>query len=174
MKDPLSLANRKRIYEFIVGRPGTHVREIERELDLQTGVLTFHLEKLEKGELVRSEDDGYRLRYYPAKNYILKNRKTLALLRQEQPKKIVQLVLTLGNLSFQQLNAELGVSKSTLSHHLKKLTGEKLLVAEKVEREVYYRAIDPDQLVNIIILMDRGSENDVEERFADIWKSLRP
>jgi predicted transcriptional regulator len=174
MDDPLNLASRKRIFDFISSRPGTHVREMERDLDMPPGLLTYHLDVLRKENLVSSEDDGYRLRYFPACGFIQKNRRTVSLLRQIQLRKIVLLVLAQGRPSFQSIQAELGLSKSTISHHIKKLLANEIIKAERVEREVFYTAIDPELLINALVMIDGGLEAGVEDRFAKIWMEIRP
>jgi predicted transcriptional regulator len=174
MDDPLSLTSRKRIYEFITSRPGTFIREMEKELDMQPGLLAYHLDKLKKGGLVRSEDDGYRTRYFPAEGFLLKDRKTVGLLRQIQLRKIMLLVLEREMVCFQDLQVAIGVSKSTLSHHLKKLTRGEVLVAKKVDRETFYHATDPDFIIVLLIKLDDDKTMDAEDRFAEIWRNLRP
>jgi predicted transcriptional regulator len=174
MDDPLNLASRKRIFDFISSRPGTHVREMERDLDMPPGLLTYHLDVLRKENLVSSEDDGYRLRYFPARGFVQKNRRTVSLMRQKQLRKIVLLVLSHGKASFQTIQAELELSKSTISHHIKKLVANEVLKAEKIEREVFYTAIDPELLINALVMIDGGSDAGVEDRFAQIWIEIRP
>jgi predicted transcriptional regulator len=174
MDDPLSLESRNRIFEFISKRPGTHVREMERDLAMPPGNLSYHLDVLSKENLIRSEDDGYRLRYFPARGFIQKNRQILSLLRQEQLRKILLIVLSHGKPSFHTIQVEMGLSKSTISYHIKKLVNNNALKVEKAGREFLYMAIDPEFLRNSLVMIDGGSDSRFEDRFTRIWKEIRP
>ena len=56
---------RKRIYEFIAEHPGKHYRAILSDLRLSMGVLTYHLNTLERGAMITSSQDGVYRRFYP-------------------------------------------------------------------------------------------------------------
>lgn len=49
----LKNAQRKRILEHIKDNPGKHYRAILKDLDLPMGVLTYHLNRLEKGNFIK-------------------------------------------------------------------------------------------------------------------------
>ena len=55
---------RKNLYEYINDYPGSHLREIARELDLKPSNAAWHLRKLEQTNLVRSRDIGGKKVYY--------------------------------------------------------------------------------------------------------------
>ena len=55
---------RKNLYEYIDSRPGSHLREIARELDLKPSNAAWHLRKLEQTNLVRSREIGGKKVYY--------------------------------------------------------------------------------------------------------------
>ncbi|MFO7677231.1 MAG: winged helix-turn-helix transcriptional regulator [Thermoplasmatota archaeon] len=55
---------RKHLYEYIDGYPGSHLREIARELDLKPSNAAWHLRKLEQTNLVRSRLIGGKKVYY--------------------------------------------------------------------------------------------------------------
>ncbi len=50
---------RKNLYNYIDEYPGSHLREIARELDLKPSNASWHLRKLEQTNLVRSILDKY-------------------------------------------------------------------------------------------------------------------
>ncbi len=147
---------------------------MERDLGMPPGLLTYHLDVLKKENLVSSEDDGYRLRYYPSSGFIHRNRWIVSLLRQEQLRKLVLLVLDLGKPSFKTLQNEMGISKSTLSHHVNRLVDKGVLNVERIEREAFYTAADPELLINALVVINGGVDSRVEDRFAAIWKEIRP
>ena len=55
---------RKSLYEYIDEYPGSHLREIARELDLKPSNAAWHLRKLEQTNLVRSRNIGGKRVYY--------------------------------------------------------------------------------------------------------------
>jgi predicted transcriptional regulator len=55
---------RKNLYNFIDEYPGSHLREIARELDLKPSNAAWHLRKLEQTNLVRSRVIGGKKVYY--------------------------------------------------------------------------------------------------------------
>jgi DNA-binding transcriptional ArsR family regulator len=56
--------NRKNIFELVKANPGIHFKKILRELDFQPGALSYHLNVLEKGEYIKSIQDGNYRRFY--------------------------------------------------------------------------------------------------------------
>lgn len=50
---------RKRAYECIARHPGTHLRQIQRELNISLGTLRHHLESLEDDGLLDSRKECY-------------------------------------------------------------------------------------------------------------------
>ena len=172
MDEALNLENRRRIYELIAANPGTHVREIERELDMQPGLLSYHLDYLEKRKLIRSEDDGHRKMYFLMDSFIEKDRRTLGALRQESPRKILMHLLVHGPTSFQALQMEMGFAKSTLSYHLKRLRGIRVIDVTKMEKEMVYRVEDADRVADLLIGIQESLSSDAVDRFADIWNKL--
>ncbi len=55
---------RKNLYTYIEEYPGSHLREIARELDLKPSNAAWHLRKLEQTNLVRSRNIGGKKVYY--------------------------------------------------------------------------------------------------------------
>ena len=55
---------RKSLYKYIDDYPGSHLREIARELDLKPSNAAWHLRKLEQTNLVRSRTIGGKRVYY--------------------------------------------------------------------------------------------------------------
>ena len=170
---PLDLENRRKIFDIIAGRPGTYLREMERELGMAIGLLSYHLDQLEKKGLVRSEDDGYRKRYFPVEGFRLRDRRYTTFLRQKAARNIILLLLDRKEMRFQGIQREIGVSKSTLSYHLKRLVDGGVVGERKVEREKHYTLSEPEAVVDAFLMLRGSMEGDAVDRFTEIWKSLR-
>jgi len=69
-EDVIGHGVRGRIYQIIVSNPGIHFRAIQREYrkdnysQLHTGGLCYHIDVLEYNGLIKSNNDGYKKRFY--------------------------------------------------------------------------------------------------------------
>ncbi|MCK5561421.1 MAG: winged helix-turn-helix transcriptional regulator, partial [Thermoplasmata archaeon] len=133
----LKNAIRKVIFEFIKENPGKHYRAILNDLDLPMGVLSYHLDRLEKGQYIKSIQDGGFRRYY------IKGSDTE---NQFYISNIQELILTVikENLGISQSRiAELmGVSKKVINYHVNILDKGGLITVEKHGRESACYTID--------------------------------
>ncbi|MEM0448775.1 MAG: helix-turn-helix domain-containing protein [Methanomassiliicoccales archaeon] len=172
MDEVLNLENRRRIYQYIKSHPGTYLREMERELGMETGVLSYHLRYMEKRNVIRVEDDGYWKRYFPSDRFHIRDRRTISVLMQPTPRRIVMYLLIHGKSSYNQILQEIGCAKSTLSYHLKRMVNRGILSLEKRDRESWYDIRDADATADLIIAMREGLKCDVVDRFTQIWEEL--
>ena len=69
---------RMNLYNFIDEYPGSHLREIARELDLKPSNAAWHLRKLEQTNLVRSRVIGGKKVYYLVEGGIDARREAIA------------------------------------------------------------------------------------------------
>jgi len=86
---------RKNLYEYIDEYPGSHLREIARELDLKPSNAAWHLRKLEQTNLVRSRAIGGKKVYYLVEGGIEVKQRAVAesILRNKNARGIMQYVL---------------------------------------------------------------------------------
>ncbi|HUL39283.1 MAG TPA: hypothetical protein VLU38_03240 [Methanomassiliicoccales archaeon] len=172
MDEALNLENRRKIYRYVSKHPGAYLREMERELGLQTGVLSYHLDYMERRQILRAQDDGYRKRYFAADRFHLRDRKTISVLMQPAPRKILIFILINGPSTFNQLLKEMSCAKSTLSYHLGRMVHREILTAEKREKESWYSIKDPDATADLLIALRESLECDSVDRFVQIWENL--
>jgi predicted transcriptional regulator len=118
MEKALELESRKTILELIRSRPGTYLREIERELGMGIGMLTYNLKVLVDAGMIRTEKEGNHLRYFVSNDFMPQNRKMLSYLRNRSSRMILIHALDLARLpvTAEQLT---GLSPSTVNFHLK-------------------------------------------------------
>jgi len=173
MSGGLELESRRRIYDFLMANPGVHLRRIGTALGMSTGMLSYHLGYLERNGMLKAEEDGHRKRYFIARAFVEAQRRILAVLRQDVPRKIVLQLLTYGDRTFADLQVSVGVSKSTLSYHLQKLMARDLLVRSKRERESVFAIKDLDEVRKLLLANRSSFHDDAVDRFADLWSSLR-
>lgn len=169
----LELESRRRIFDYIASHPGVHLRKMERDLSLSTGMLSYHLDVLERRGVLRSEVQENRRCYFPAKAFRQDQRRALALLRQRVPRRILLELLLNGPRTFAELQAQAGVSPSTLSYHLKKLSVASLVLRGRRERESVLEVKDRELVADLLVTAGASLEDDAVERFVDLWSKLR-
>lgn len=172
MDEALNLENRRRIYQYVSKHPGTYLREMERELGLQVGVLSYHLDYMEKRQILKVQHDGYFKRYFPADRFHLRDRKTISVLMQPAPRRILIHILIHGPSTFNQLLQEMKCAKSTLSYHLGRMVHREILAVEKRDKESWYTIKDANATADLLIAMRESLECDVVDQFVQIWEEL--
>jgi predicted transcriptional regulator len=130
--------HRRTIYNFVKENPGLHMRELQRQLSIPLSTLEYHLDYLEKTDILSQEDDRRYCRYFSDEHS--KEEKTLlSALRQKRLREIILLVLSEGHICFKDLIKEVTIAASTLSHYLKLLTERDILIKDRLGTETCYR-----------------------------------
>ena len=170
--DPLALTRRRRIFEHISEHPGTYLREMERELGLSVGDLQYHLQQLERSELISAYDDGKRKGYFVNQDVQFIDRAMLAVLKLRTPRKIVMFLLLNPNSTFREILAEFTFTKGALSFHLKRLMKAGMLEKSKRERENIYNIIDRERVSQMLITYSSGIMDEALDSFIDVWTKI--
>ena len=121
---------RKNLYGYINDYPGSHLREIARELNLKPSNAAWHLRKLEQTNLVRSRNIGGKRVYYLVEGGIEARREAVAesILKNRNAQKIM---CYLTNNPGKHL---LEIAKALdLNHHTVKWHIEKMYMAELID-----------------------------------------
>jgi len=117
----LELEIRDKIYNFLQDYPGLHVREISRKLDIPFSTLKYHLNYLEKNELIISEVDDKYNRYFISQTIGNKEKKILNFLRKRATLHIVIWFIIAVQCSQKDMGRFLGKHPATISFHLRKM-----------------------------------------------------
>ena len=171
-KDPLSLETRRRIFQFISDRPGTYIREIERELAMQFGLIQYHLGILEDMKLLTSVDDGFRKRYYVSHEVGKVDREMLSVLKLKTPRRIALYLIQNGNSTFDGILSQFEFTKSALSFHMKKLLMSGIVRENRSGSGTTYEIADVDEVVRIIITYRSTFLDNVVDSFVDSWLQM--
>ena len=177
--DLLELESRRRVFEYVQRFPGLHLREVARGTGLHPNHVKYHLQYLQKHELVSSrKEDGY-WRFFPREEGSVGLRETvgadkkhiLALLRQPVPLHTVLVLMERTQCSQGELAQAVGVAQATLHYHLGKMERQGLVQSWKDGRERFYRLQD-ENIVADLLLRFRPPDALVQG-FLDAWESLR-
>jgi len=171
-EEALELEARRRIYEYILATPGTHLRGVHRAVRLPFGQVLYHLNYLEKLDLVVVKKDGKFSRYF-VKNLIGRREKdVISVLRHEVPRTISVLLLFYKELSHKQILEHVEVSPSTLSFHLAKMVDAEVVTREQRGRESIYRLAD-ELLVTKTLIRHRASFRcEIVDRFCEVFEAF--
>ena len=170
MEEFLELEIRRKIYHLIEKNPGLHAKRIAEMLAIQGQLADYHLLFLERKEIITGiKEEGYR-RYYVKGTMGTKDRRRIAILRQEIPLKIVLFLLKFPNSKHSEILVKLQIAKSTLTYHLKKLILHGIISEHPSGKDKYFRIIDEREITKLLIRYKPYSRL---ASFEDMWKDLK-
>lgn len=171
-EEALQLDARRRIYETILATPGTHLRGVHRAVGLPFGQVLYHLNYLEKLELIVVKKDGKFSRYFVTNLIGRREKDVISVQRHEVPRTISILLLFFKQLSHKHILEHVSVSPSTLSFHLAKMVDSGVLMREARGRESIYRLVD-EALVTKTLIRHRASFRcPVVDRFCEVFEAF--
>ncbi len=114
---------RKNLYEYIDEYPGSHLREIARELNLKPSNAAWHLRKLEQTNLVRSRAIGGKKVYYLVEGGIESRKEAVAesILRNDNAKRIMSYLEKNPGKHLLEIAHALDLNHHTVKWHIKKM-----------------------------------------------------
>lgn len=160
--------NRRKIYDIIEVNPGTHLRELQRILDMPLTTLEYHLSYMVRKRILYSETDTHYKRYY-ARPLDREDKKVLSALRQKRLREIVFLVLTNQKAKYQYLGDCLKLPHSTLSFYLKYLVEKGILAKEKIGYETIYTVKYEDRVVKVLIAYKASFLDKLVDKTINTW-----
>ena len=141
---------RRTIYNFVKENPGLHMRELQRRLKIPLSTLEYHLDYLERKEIIFQEDDRRYCRYF-AGEHTNEEKKLLSALRQKTLREIILLVLGEEQVCFKELSREMKIADSTLCYYLGFLVEKEILVKERIGAETCYKVKSEKALVKSLL-----------------------
>ena len=114
---------RKNLYNYIDGYPGSHLREIARELDLKPSNAAWHLRKLEQTNLVRSRVIGGKKVFYLVEGGVEARREAIAesILRNKNARDIMLYLSDNPGKHLLEIASALNLNHHTVKWHIKKM-----------------------------------------------------
>jgi len=160
--------NRRKIYRLIEANPGTHLRELQRVLDMPLTTLEYHLSYMSRRRILFAEADSHYKRYY-ARPLDQEDKKVLSALRQKRLREIVFLVLTNEKAKYQFLADYFKLPLSTLSFYLKYLVEKGILAKEKIGYETIYTVKDEDRVVKVLTAYKASFLDKLVDKTMNTW-----
>ena len=151
MREKILLENRRLIHDYILRNPGSHLRKIERKLDMNLGTLRHHLIYLEKKRIIISKTEKNLKIYFVAGKMGTLDRNISSLLQQKRFRDIMLVVINTPGLTHKDIAGKLSLKPSTLSKYIKVLEEREVLRHEREEREKHYFVVDEKEIMNTLL-----------------------
>jgi len=163
---------RNNITNLLVEHPGLNLTTIAEKLDMSVQLAEYHLLNMEKNNIIigiKGEGEYYRRFYLKDSGVGVRDKKILALLRQEHLLRIVLLIMKYPNINHKDLSNYLNITPGTLTHHLIRLEECDLLDVATYGREKGYKIKHKKEIIWIIrkYILDI-----ITERFNEMWDEL--
>jgi predicted transcriptional regulator len=157
-------SRRTRIFEFIRTHPGSHLREIKRELNLAMGVIQYHLYGLEREQEIISRRRGLHRRYYATHVFGDRQLEILDTLSQETERDILLFLIQNPDATQKELSEYLRISPASINWHMRRLSDTGLTEAKHDRTNVRY--LIRDDRAEILALL-KSYHPAVWDRWAD-------
>ena len=157
-------SRRIRIFEFIRTHPGSHLREIKRELNLAMGVVQYHLYGLEREQKIISRRRGLHKRFYTTQIFGDRQLEILDTLSQETDRDILLFLIQNPDATQKELSEYLKISAASINWHMRRLSDTGIVEVKRDRVNVRYLVRD-DQAEILALL--RSYHPAVWERWAD-------
>jgi predicted transcriptional regulator len=133
---------RKHLYDYIDEYPGSHLREIARELDLKPSNAAWHLRKLEQTNLVRSRNIGGKKVYYLVEGGVEAKQRAISesILRNKNARDILQYLTDHPGKHLLEIAHALNINHHVVRWHLNKMSEAELIEGDTMNSAypIYY------------------------------------
>jgi len=168
-EEALLLEIRKKTYSTIENFPGIHFRELQRKVNAGTGNIEYHLNYLEKVNLIKIEKTKANKRFYPLglNDY---ERKILGILRQKNFRKITLKLLNDKFVTHKVVVDYLQISPSSATWYLNQLIERNILAVSEKGRGKYYQLKNKHEIIKIITTYKESFLDKLVDKFVEAWE----
>jgi len=159
------------IFKTIEKNPGIGFCELMRSLNLKNGVLSHHLSKLEKHAVLRIERTPRVSRFYSLD--ITESEIPIAKrLRQETPRRILQLLLENEKINFSTISLIIKKSPGTTSFYATQLVQDGIIKDKFEHGKRFFSIVDRETVSNLISKYHPDLIERVTDNYTDIISTL--
>lgn len=170
----LELDSRRSLFSLVRERPGLHLRELERRLEMRVALLEHHLRVLIRAGMVEEVKEGGYTRFFPIDSGSRRpdgiQRRRIGLLRHNLRLRVVLNLLATDVARHSDIAAALRVAPSKLSYHLRKLEDGGLVIRVEQGTEKGFALADRDEVLRLLI--EYGLAADLFDDISDLWQDL--
>jgi DNA-binding MarR family transcriptional regulator len=137
--DLLEHETRRAMHDLLVASPGSNIQDLKSRLAIAWGTAVYHLERLERAQVVVSHRVGNHRRYYVSGSGAARARASWGVLHNETARRLAMAVMANPGATQQDLCSQIGVRHPVASKHLKRLEHHALIRTETAHRyRLYY------------------------------------
>ncbi|MGH9999310.1 MAG: winged helix-turn-helix transcriptional regulator [Nitrosopumilaceae archaeon] len=168
-----SNSNTTRVLQFIQENPGSHLRQIKRELTMSMGTIQYHLNLLEKQGKISSERHDLHKHYFPIGLFEQSERDILKILNQETAREILMMILEKRNPTQTDIANIIKISSSSVNWHINRLIELGLILELKDGKfKRYTLGIDTKLIVSLMKNYHPNIWDRWSNRLAEMFLSL--
>jgi len=162
--------NTETVLKFIQTNPGSHLRMIQKELNLSMGTTQYHLELLEKMGKIVSEKDSFQRFYFPVGSFGNLERNILKILNQETARDILLLIIEKRNPTQTDIVNGIKIAAGTANWHISRLLELGIIREERDGKFKRYSFNgNPGTLVNMMKNYHTSIWNKWSTRMAELF-----
>jgi len=164
---------RQKVLSYIASHPGTHLRQVCRDLGLAMGDVQYHTHRLERDGEVTSMRRGFYRFFYPSSLFGDRQKDILSVLALDTPRELLLAIVENPSSSQEELARVAGVSQPTASWHLRRLAESGIVLREQRGRSTIYSltGTSPLEIATFIRNYHPSSWERWSSRLADIFIS---
>jgi predicted transcriptional regulator len=164
----MEIEARRRIFAAVRDAPGVHFRELQRLLGMSVGQLEYHLHTMECDGQLKAVEERYYKRYYTPE-VDSRDKDLLAVLRQENPRRILMHVMLNPGVGHGELASAVSMSPSSLSFYIGDMVTKGVLAREKDGRASRYTVLETGRVSRALVAYQAGFLDKLVDRFISVW-----
>lgn len=173
MEDALTIEARRRIYELLESSPGIYFREVQRELDMPTGALEYHLKYLEDRQMIISSRGRGHTRYFVKESLSDRERDVMGALRNKNDRAVLMFLLLNPQSGYDETMEKCRISRTSVAESVSRLRGVFLVDEGRDERRNVYSVSNPELVAKLLIEYKESFVDQTVDRFIKLWKEIK-
>jgi predicted transcriptional regulator len=158
---------------YIRNHPGTHLRQIKRDLDISMGVTQYHLSSLERSQQIIARRGGLYKRFYLALAFGEHQQEILDVLSQETERDLMLFLIQKPWATQKDLSEYARISPGTINWHMKRLIAAKLVSTKRAGQFVMYSiTVDSDEIITLLRSYHPSTWEKWADRIANVVNEL--
>ncbi|MDG6905898.1 MAG: winged helix-turn-helix transcriptional regulator [Nitrososphaerota archaeon] len=142
---------KNQMLEYIRNHPGSHLRQIKRELNISMGVVQYHLNSLERERKIIARRKGLYKRFYLSLAFGEHQQEILDVLSQETERDLLLYLIKSNNATQKQVSEYSKISAGTINWHMKRLQQSGLVSIKREGQFVRYNiSVNSDEVMNLL------------------------
>lgn len=166
-------SNTIRVLQFIQQNPGSHLRQIKKELKMSMGTVQYHLNLLEKNGNIISEKQNLLRHYFPVGMFQQNEKNILKVLKQETAREIIMFIIERTNPTQKEIIERVEISPASVSVNLAKLIEIGMINEIRDGKFKRYSLLeDPKTIVQLMKNYQAGIWNRWSNTLSEMFISL--